>query len=184
MLLRKAIQKTKFFLLKTLQNLKSFLFVGYQKLPKARPVNPLYKDFSAQSDSDNEKVLETKRTTESMEPMNEEDAQIGSFMKLGRKGDLEYREREEKKVESSNEGQRGGAQHQMLTEKMKELEMMDMNDLDHVMDIEEVLHYYSRLRCPVYLEIVDKFFMEMYSEFCLPQPSFSISSSSHKLGTL
>ncbi|KZV16080.1 hypothetical protein F511_25912 [Dorcoceras hygrometricum] len=44
---------------------------------------------------------------------------------------------------------------------MKELEMVDVNDEDHMLDIEEVFHYYSQLSCPVYLEIVDKFFMDI-----------------------
>nr|GEY65899.1 hypothetical protein [Tanacetum cinerariifolium] len=55
----------------------------------------------------------------------------------------------------------------LVTRKLKELEMMDRNNVDLVLDIEEVLHYYSRLTCPVYREIMDKFFVEMYSgTFC------------------
>ena len=42
--------------------------------------------------------------------------------------------------------------------------MMDIINVDHVLDI-EVLYYYSRLTCPAYLDIVDKFFMDMYAEF-------------------
>lgn len=56
----------------------------------------------------------------------------------------------------------------MVEQKLRELEMLDMSNVDHVMDIEEVLHYYSRLTCPAYLEIVDRFFMEMYSELFWP----------------
>lgn len=52
----------------------------------------------------------------------------------------------------------------LVTRKLRELEMMDVSNVEHVLDIEEVLHYYSRLTCPAYLDIVDKFFMEMYSE--------------------
>ena len=46
----------------------------------------------------------------------------------------------------------------MVEQKLRELEMLDMNNVEYVLDIEEVLHYYSRLTCPAYLEIVDKFF--------------------------
>lgn len=53
----------------------------------------------------------------------------------------------------------------LIAQKLKELEKMDMSNIDHVLDIEEVLHYYSLLTCPAYVEIVDKFFTEMYSEF-------------------
>ncbi|KAK7271298.1 hypothetical protein RJT34_27078 [Clitoria ternatea] len=52
----------------------------------------------------------------------------------------------------------------MVEQKLRELEMLDMNNVEYILDIEEVLHYYSRLTCPAYVEIVDKFFMEMYSE--------------------
>lgn len=53
----------------------------------------------------------------------------------------------------------------LIAQKLKELEKMDMSNIDHVLDIEEVLHYYSLLTCPAYVEIVDKFFTEMYGEF-------------------
>ncbi|XWS69884.1 hypothetical protein CRYUN_Cryun03dG0002100 [Craigia yunnanensis] len=58
-----------------------------------------------------------------------------------------------------------------VAQKLKELEMMDMSNVDHVLDIEEVLHYYSRLTCPAYLDIVDKFFMDMYTEILGPPAS-------------
>lgn len=53
----------------------------------------------------------------------------------------------------------------LLAEMLKELELMDMSNVDHVLDIEEFLHYYSRLTCPAYVDIVDKFFIEIYAEF-------------------
>ncbi|KAK7398943.1 hypothetical protein VNO78_10117 [Psophocarpus tetragonolobus] len=52
-----------------------------------------------------------------------------------------------------------------VEKKLRELLKLNMSDVDHVLDIEEVLHYYSRLTCPLYLEIVDKLFMQLYSEF-------------------
>ncbi|XP_050218876.1 uncharacterized protein LOC126669452 [Mercurialis annua] len=67
----------------------------------------------------------------------------------------------------------------LVAQKLKELEMIDMSNVDHVLDIEEVLHYYSRLTCPVYLDIVDKFFMEMYAEFLNPPPAYSTPRSVH-----
>lgn len=72
----------------------------------------------------------------------------------------------------------------LLAQKMKELEMMDMKDVDHSLDVEEALHYYSRLTCPEYVDIVNKFFMDMYADFHLPQRSISINSSSRRLGPL
>ncbi|KEH16561.1 hypothetical protein MTR_0147s0020 [Medicago truncatula] len=61
----------------------------------------------------------------------------------------------------------------VLAQKMKELDMMDSGDLEHVLDIEEALHYYSRLKSPVYLDIVNRFFIDINSDFTLPQPSVS-----------
>ncbi|KAL4292294.1 hypothetical protein HN51_026564 [Arachis hypogaea] len=75
-----------------------------------------------------------------------------------------------KKVNSNNN-------NDALAKKMKELEMMDSGDVEHVLDIEEALHYYSRLTSPVYLDIVDKFFIDMQNEFNVPLPQLPHSSS-------
>ncbi|XP_058192467.1 uncharacterized protein LOC131309838 [Rhododendron vialii] len=197
MLLRKAVQNTKIFLHKTLQNLKSVLIGGYQKLPKSRSLNPnsqnvqqlddFYKDFSELWESDNEKMKKNKKTSAFAKVLVEEEGEERNSL-INRD---EEREMDVKKTgRNSREGKRGepcpviangGC---VLAQKMKELEMMDVNDVDHVLDIEEVLHLYSRLKSPVYLDIVNKFFMDMYSEFFLPQPSTSITSSSRRLGPL
>lgn len=74
-----------------------------------------------------------------------------------------------------------------LAQKMKEFEMLDSGDVDHVLDIEEALHYYSRLTSPVYLDIVDQFFTDMHSEFSIPQSSsvsFKHSKSKGRLGSI
>ncbi|XP_021741534.1 uncharacterized protein LOC110707794 [Chenopodium quinoa] len=65
-----------------------------------------------------------------------------------------------------------------VAEKLKELEMMDKGNVDHKLDVEEFLRYYSRLTCPAYLDIVDKFLGEMCTEFFGPQtasPKVNIS---------
>ncbi|KAG2718477.1 hypothetical protein I3760_03G222400 [Carya illinoinensis] len=59
----------------------------------------------------------------------------------------------------------GGIRTRLVAQKLKEMESLDMGNIDHLLDIEEVLHYYSRLTCPAYLDIVDKFFMDIYEEF-------------------
>ena len=69
-----------------------------------------------------------------------------------------------------------------LAQKMKDLEM-GVGDVEQVLDIEEALHYYSRLTSPAYLDIVDKFFMDMYTEFSVPPASASINSSK-RLGSI
>lgn len=70
-----------------------------------------------------------------------------------------------------NNGLREGRSY-VVAQKLKELKMIDNSNEEHMLDVEEILHYYSRLTCPAYLDIVDKFFMEMHSEL------FSINQSS------
>lgn len=67
--------------------------------------------------------------------------------------------KEERVKEENKIGKERGC---LLAEKMKELEMAEVFNKDHVMDIEEALHYYSLITCPVYQDIVDRFFMDMY----------------------
>jgi len=71
-----------------------------------------------------------------------------------------------------------------LAQKMKELEMMDTGDVEHVLDIEEALHYYSRLTSPVYLDIVDKFFTDMHTEFSVQESSVTAVKRSKSKGRL
>ncbi|XP_047963331.1 uncharacterized protein LOC125207873 [Salvia hispanica] len=68
----------------------------------------------------------------------------------------------------------------VLAQKMIDLEMTDSSDIDQAVDVEEVLHYYSRLTCPAYVEIVDDFLMDMYSEFQVSGRR-SLNSSMRKL---
>jgi len=53
-----------------------------------------------------------------------------------------------------------------------------------VLDIEEVLQCYTLLNSPVYVDIVDRFFMDMYTEFSIRKPSVSVNSSMRRLGPL
>ncbi|XP_068653536.1 uncharacterized protein [Aristolochia californica] len=55
-----------------------------------------------------------------------------------------------------------------VADRLKKLEQLDASNVEHVLDIEEVLHYYSRIKCPFYVDIFNKFFMEMYAEFLTP----------------
>ncbi|CAL1414423.1 unnamed protein product [Linum trigynum] len=66
----------------------------------------------------------------------------------------------------------------LVARKLKELETVDMSNVDHALDIEEIMHYYSRLRCPEYLDLVDKFFMDVYAEFFSAAAPVSVNSRS------
>ncbi|WVZ22351.1 hypothetical protein V8G54_000895 [Vigna mungo] len=186
MQLGSSMSNTIKFLHKTLENFKSCFSPRYQKLPKTPPQNhflgmdnnnPSYKylekfysDFTKQWDSGKEKGRQSSKKkgkevpNESVNGLNNarHDEQKISY-------ETEKREQCEKKKNDSSlnsmKGMRGNGNYCMVEKKLREMEMLEMSDVDYVLDIEEVLHYYSRITCPMYLEIVDKFFIEMYSEF-------------------
>ncbi|XP_016479167.1 uncharacterized protein LOC107800498 [Nicotiana tabacum] len=195
MQLKKSFHKTKNLFLKTLHNLKSFLFKGQHKLPKVCHFNPFfsgsnripnsiiqelddfYRDFSQQWEhGDQNEVLERNSICEESVENSMENQ--------------ERMRKEEKRRATFNEEKIGDAffkntsKGQILAQKMKELDLMDEEDLNQMLDIQEVLHYYSHLNCPFYLDIVDSFFMDMYNEFSLPQPFININSSMRSLGPI
>ncbi|XWS20303.1 hypothetical protein CRYUN_Cryun31cG0088900 [Craigia yunnanensis] len=213
MLLMESIQKTKNFFHKTVKNLKSFFFVGYQQLSKPPLPDPFsctggsrkkhqkdrfYTNFYKEWEVGLEKAKTRKKndTVTLKEQMRVEDECSGSFINFADKSPVKNKKQnggkeEKKKVRSSklSKGEeqfyykRNGGNY-ALAQKMMELEMMDVGDMEHVLDVEEALHYYSRLRSPVYLSIVDKFFMDMYSEFSVPQASASINSSKRRFRSI
>ncbi|KAK6914888.1 ATP-dependent helicase, C-terminal [Dillenia turbinata] len=182
---------------------------GYQKLPKATQFNPLscgninpkiqqldqlQTDFSDHLESGEVTFKKSHNnrtmTSSSQSQRSQQDMPSGSSTKKSpTKNNQNGGGREVKKMGSFQESKRGfvcppsenGGAY-LLSQKMKELEMMDVGNMDHVLDVEEALHYYSRLTCPVYLDIVDKFFLDMYSEFFISPPSLRINSSSRRLG--
>lgn len=48
--------------------------------------------------------------------------------------------------------------------------MMNDDNEEHFLDVREFLHCYSRLRYAAYLDVVEHFFMEVYSDFFSSQP--------------
>lgn len=52
----------------------------------------------------------------------------------------------------------------LVARKLKELEGMELSNVENAMDIEEALHYYSHLTSPVYMEIFDQFFVNIYAD--------------------
>lgn len=212
MLIRESIEKTKNFLQKSLLNLKSFFFGGYQKLPKPPLLKPFscstgktknhqkdqyYTDFcnAWEYDLEEAKKGRNKNIIASKNKVDEENASSGSFVNYADQSPVKNKHEEPKKEVkkmgsfrmderedqcSQNKNPEGYA----LAQKIKQLDMMDAGNVEHVLDIEEAIHYYSRLKSPVYLDIVDKFFTDMYSELSVPQPSVRINSSNRRLGSI
>ncbi|XP_038880084.1 uncharacterized protein LOC120071772 [Benincasa hispida] len=185
MFLRASISNTKKFFKKTLCNFKSFFSNSYHRLPEAAP------PFLAVSEMD-------KDSTFHFIPSQQE-VQNGSFMKNNNpnaalhfsKNTMDQTRKE--RVEKNEDGIKIEATHQRKTQenleccswkrrmclvakKLKELEKVDARNVDHAMDIQEVLHYYSRLTSPTFLEIVDKFFVDIFAEF---NSAHSSSKPSH-----
>ncbi|GAA0166004.1 hypothetical protein LIER_21263 [Lithospermum erythrorhizon] len=191
MVLRISIySNTKKFFQKTIDNVKCFLSGGagsYQKLPKSSPLcNPL----SCGRGGDQIKIeLEAKKE----EPKNlyrkgsekgmiksstmerHEEKTIGNAMKhieektfpndqlqKNKNGNAEQQIFEWKMAQNH---QVCDHRSYLVAEKLKQLAMIDKSNEEHALDIQEVLHYYSRLTCPAYRDIVDNFFVDMYSEF-------------------
>ncbi|XP_045822533.1 uncharacterized protein LOC123915455 [Trifolium pratense] len=204
MLLRTSISKYKKFFQKTLNNFKSLFSPSYQKIPKTplhdqssyNELDKFYSDFTEKWDSEkgkSKKRSKNKVMLSSSTKQVEEEART----KLHDEGlvslnnELQKREKfEEQKIKKSLIHQRGNKQDsssmlnskRVVEKKLKELEMLEMSNVDYILDIEEVLHYYSRLTCPLYIEIVDKFFMEMYSEFFgCPETPASVNSKLQKM---
>lgn len=209
MQLRESIHNTKKFLHNTIQNLKSILFGGYHKLTKHGCFNPFscggdgnvknyqtdqyYADFCNEWECDLEKAVKRKGNSlmASKEPVrdedvsNETDRNPANGPQRKKKGKEEknkkiFRPKKAEEKSSKNMNESG----YVLAQKMKELEMMDVSNVEHVLDVEEALHYYSRLKSPVYQDIVDKFFTNMYTEFSVPQASASINSSKRRIESI
>ncbi|KAK1362923.1 Colossin-B like [Heracleum sosnowskyi] len=195
MVLRRSIRRVKIVFHKRLLNIKSLVSKRYNQLSRApsfksmpssnhrkmQQVDDLYRDISEESETDHTEVVEAKKSTSVTKAIpkdwNVSNRSLRSnAAKSFRKTTQEVRVKEEKKI-----AQGRGC---ILAEKIKELEIVDAYDDDHIMDIEEALHHYSLLTCPAYQDIVDNFFMDMYSEFLLPEPSASINNSMRRLHSM
>ncbi|MED6204795.1 hypothetical protein PIB30_012295 [Stylosanthes scabra] len=189
---RGTIHKAKALLQKTVRSFKSLVFGGYQKLPRSLSLNPFlrrsgnartyystdqfYNEFYdiLQSDLNRIRIRNDEMSMIPPVPSStsvvEVDAATDKKQSPLKKNKATTLPLKKKKVD-------GNKNDDGLAKKMKELEMMDSSDVEHVLDIEEALHYYSRLKSPVYLDIVDKFFMDMHTEFnvvpTLPLPHSS-----------
>uniref|UniRef100_A0A7N0TS81 OVATE domain-containing protein n=1 Tax=Kalanchoe fedtschenkoi TaxID=63787 RepID=A0A7N0TS81_KALFE len=180
---------------RTLLNLKALLSKWCRKLPnpftcsgRSRKQDCMfYEDvISGLAESELDSVMagmDKKRLIPGTELLKEEDVDAlnGSFMNFLNRSPLKIVKNDRKvskRVNVQNAWHREDPYSRQahcasfqLAQKMRELEMMDTDDLEHVLDIEEVLHYYSRLHTPVYIDIVDEFFTQICSDIYSPKSS-------------
>lgn len=195
--IQESINKSNF-LHKTVRGLKSFLHKRCQKLPdKSAFISPFScgstRQTAFQTDQtygwesdDREDYADMRiamREQQVMKGGQTDDACNGSFMKFVKPCPSEKNEHRGK-VEKIGKRE-DQSDLNMVEAKMRELEMMDLGDIENVLDMEEALHYYSRLRSPVYLGIVNQFLMDIYTDFSVtPQSSASINSSKRRFGSI
>lgn len=210
MLLKETIQKTNTLFHKTLENFKYLFFKGFQKLqkptsliplscskgkpPHTHPTDRLYIDFYDEWQSTLHKAakrsIDSGSVVTSKECMKqEEDTNVAKENQSPPRSRREKAVKEKKKpgIAHLRKGdvRNSSTRSDGLVQKMKELEMLDRGDMEQELDIEEAIHYYSRLKSPVYLEIVDKFFMDIHSECSVTKPSArSMNRSKRRMGSM
>ncbi|CAN1141954.1 hypothetical protein LINPERPRIM_LOCUS25738 [Linum perenne] len=157
MLLKNPISNTKVVFHRILHSVKSIFSPSngnYHKIPKSPSPPP-----SIDHNKKKKKKIEFNNRNEancSTKCLQETQTTRGKMSN--------YYYRKEEKNQWSRE-----AKSCSLVRKLKELQMADASNVDHVRDMEEILHYYSRLTCPEYVDIVERFFMDVYSDFfCSP----------------
>ncbi|MED6158297.1 hypothetical protein PIB30_031464 [Stylosanthes scabra] len=200
MLLRETIHKTKVLFNKNLRKLRCLFHGGYQKLPRSLSFDTLlcgrgnarthtsdqfYNEFYDHLQYDLSRMQRFCNNSNNISNSNSNEPEIEDTVSSARQslqksyhGNVPKEKKNNNKgnssqvgkKEDSNSNKRASVLH--LAQKMREIDMVDEGDLEDVLDIEEALHYYSRLKSPVYLDIVDQFFMDMHSELSVPQPSF------------
>lgn len=166
MLLRSSITTTKKFFKSTLKNFKSFFSSGYQKLPKSTsPYNHLsYCEatnhvMDTNIDNNNGNYTKLSNASPSKEKNQVKKREVFDKKNNEKRMTLQGEKQKDSSFISKDMRER---RYCMVEEKLRELKMLDISNVDYVMDIEEVLYFYSRITSPTYLEIVDRFFMEMY----------------------
>ncbi|XP_050384523.1 uncharacterized protein LOC126801108 [Argentina anserina] len=213
MVFKETMHRSKDFYKKTFYNLESFFCGGYKKLPKTLSLNPcfcgrdlkyhptdeFYTDYYDEWEPTIDEVK--KRDSTSKETIKDGDPCTESFIMFpkqspkinkqeggllrDKKSSGRSRDLGKGKDQLPFQNMNGNKGSNVLAKRMKEFEMVDTGDVEQVLDVEEALHYYSRLKSPVYLDIVDKFFLDMYSDFSVPPaPSISINNSRQRFGSI
>ncbi|KAL6974403.1 hypothetical protein U1Q18_028585 [Sarracenia purpurea var. burkii] len=139
-----------------------------------KELDKFYADFTDKWDNDRSKMKTNKKKKRSDKKIamssriDDEKVESGSLMKFRKWREDQEEEKKKKKKKERIVVEEGKIKEEgricWVQQKLKELEMVERGNVEHLLDIEEVLHYYSRLTCLAYVEIVDKFFMEIYTE--------------------
>ncbi|KAL6006243.1 hypothetical protein ACLOJK_040289 [Asimina triloba] len=206
MLLKNPIRRTKKLFHKTLQRIKASLSSGYQRLPKPPPCNPFscvhdsmlgnsFRDIESfcndqwrDADDHEEKKMGSRRRKIKIKELESGEVRMGSarFLNCECEGRSCSQRSARLTIQEITEGAGSSSRRlrfhacRVVSERLKELEKMEASDVDHVLDVEEVLHYYSRIKCPLYVDIFNKFFLEMFVEM-LPQASSSQGNVSRRI---
>ncbi|KAJ8568886.1 hypothetical protein K7X08_032583 [Anisodus acutangulus] len=149
-----------------------------------RELDKFYIGFSTHCDKHKKKIMAKedqkivrlsprKGSYHVLEKQGEDYQVLGSNDDLKRKEIMYEGKKKYQHFSSSRDSHLREERSYLVAQKLKELKMLDKTTYneEHALDIEEVVYYYSRLTCPAYLQIVDNFFMEMYSELFNQQAS-------------
>lgn len=180
MFLKISVCKTRKFLTRTIQSVKSFFNEAtYQRLPKTplmpfscvgrhgldktlsqsyRELDKFYTDFTNLQILDNTSSTILQGSRHASVACSEDYDQNKKRIVRKRIGEVQTVSKTCKSVVTREE------RRCLVAKKLKELECMDMSNVENVMDFEEVLHYYTHLTSPVYMEIFDKFFVNIHAD--------------------
>ncbi|WOH11138.1 hypothetical protein DCAR_0830617 [Daucus carota subsp. sativus] len=162
--IRSSLSSTRKLFRRTLQSVKSLFSerTTYQRLPKP----PSFRQFSCQSYRDLDRFYSEFTNLWDNELAVEDNVVVSTSPKREILQNLEeFRDDRYRLIAYEEMLEKDVIERRCLVaEKLKELEMIDSNNLENARDIEEVLHLYSLLTCPVYIDMFDKFVTDMYSD--------------------
>ncbi|CAA0383559.1 unnamed protein product [Arabidopsis thaliana] len=160
MVLRSSISNTRKLFQKTIDNFKSFFFNNgaYHKLPKT----PNNTSTNNNNDHPNSNII----TSSSSSIHKQFQPKPKDYVTTNKASSLQPR------IGDRDETLFSQPKVNLVRTKLKEMEKMMNDDIIsdeyYVSDVREFLHCYSRLRYTAYLDVVENFFMEVYSDFFSP----------------
>ncbi|KAF2557961.1 hypothetical protein F2Q68_00017605 [Brassica cretica] len=150
-------QKTNSFFHRTLHSLKSIILRAGKKLSK--PKTHFSCTFCRSNSLDGDDFYASFLNI--WESDLENSIGGGGPLKLEQKTQEHVQDHQEKKTEACSS--RLSRDCDTMEKKIKEMYVIETGDIEQALDVEEALHYYSRLRSPVYLNIVDKFLNDLHA---------------------